>query len=97
MLCRNLPYGFIQELVRTTHQDEEVFKQVRFCEFATEPLRGRFLKPPSITNFGEFPGGSVGYGSSVVTAVAQVRSLLQELPYAVGTAAPPPKKKEKEN
>ncbi|KAL0603467.1 Ubiquitin conjugation factor E4 B [Plecturocebus cupreus] len=27
MLCRNLPYGFIQELVRTTHQDEEVFKQ----------------------------------------------------------------------
>lgn len=28
MLCRNLPYGFIQELVRTTHQDEEVFKQV---------------------------------------------------------------------
>lgn len=29
MLCRNLPYGFIQELVRTTHQDEEVFKQVR--------------------------------------------------------------------
>jgi len=35
MLCRNLPYGFMQELVRTTHQDEEVFKQVRFCEFAT--------------------------------------------------------------
>lgn len=28
MLCRNLPYGFMQELVRTTHQDEEVFKQV---------------------------------------------------------------------
>nr|KAF6445531.1 hypothetical protein HJG59_019121 [Molossus molossus] len=28
MLCRNLPYGFIQELVRTTHQDEEVFKQI---------------------------------------------------------------------
>uniref|UniRef100_A0A7N4PNT4 Ubiquitin conjugation factor E4 n=1 Tax=Sarcophilus harrisii TaxID=9305 RepID=A0A7N4PNT4_SARHA len=28
MLCRNLPFGFIQELVRTTHQDEEVFKQV---------------------------------------------------------------------
>ncbi|XP_013929707.1 PREDICTED: ubiquitin conjugation factor E4 B-like, partial [Thamnophis sirtalis] len=27
MLCRNLPFGFIQELVRTTHQDEEVFKQ----------------------------------------------------------------------
>lgn len=34
MLCRNLPYGFMQELVRTTHQDEEVFKQVRLCEFA---------------------------------------------------------------
>ncbi|XP_036033431.1 ubiquitin conjugation factor E4 B isoform X1 [Onychomys torridus] len=28
MLCRNLPYGFIQELVRTTHQDEEVFQQI---------------------------------------------------------------------
>ncbi|XP_044137981.1 ubiquitin conjugation factor E4 B isoform X1 [Bufo gargarizans] len=28
MLCRNLPYGFIQELVRTTYQDEEVFKQI---------------------------------------------------------------------
>ncbi|XP_005404077.1 PREDICTED: ubiquitin conjugation factor E4 B isoform X2 [Chinchilla lanigera] len=28
MLCRNLPYGFIQELVRTTHQDEDVFKQI---------------------------------------------------------------------
>ncbi|KAL6081988.1 hypothetical protein STEG23_002242, partial [Scotinomys teguina] len=28
MLCRNLPYGFIQELVRTTHQDEEGFKQI---------------------------------------------------------------------
>ncbi|XP_005986021.1 ubiquitin conjugation factor E4 B isoform X3 [Latimeria chalumnae] len=28
MLCRNLPYGFIQELIRTTHQDEEVFKQI---------------------------------------------------------------------
>ncbi|XP_075406881.1 ubiquitin conjugation factor E4 B isoform X1 [Tenrec ecaudatus] len=28
MLCRNLPYGFIQELVRTTHQDAEVFKQI---------------------------------------------------------------------
>uniref|UniRef100_A0A670YEE9 Ubiquitin conjugation factor E4 B n=1 Tax=Pseudonaja textilis TaxID=8673 RepID=A0A670YEE9_PSETE len=28
MLCRNLPFGFIQELVRTTHQDEEVFKQI---------------------------------------------------------------------
>uniref|UniRef100_A0A8C9FS49 Ubiquitin conjugation factor E4 core domain-containing protein n=1 Tax=Pavo cristatus TaxID=9049 RepID=A0A8C9FS49_PAVCR len=24
MLCRNLPFGFIQELVRTTYQDEEV-------------------------------------------------------------------------
>ncbi|XP_065711200.2 ubiquitin conjugation factor E4 B isoform X4 [Patagioenas fasciata] len=28
MLCRNLPFGFIQELVRTTYQDEEVFKQI---------------------------------------------------------------------
>jgi len=28
MLCRNLPYGFIQELVRMTHQEEEVFRQV---------------------------------------------------------------------
>lgn len=28
MLCRNLPYGFIQELIRMTHQDQEVFKQV---------------------------------------------------------------------
>lgn len=29
MLCRNLPYGFILELLRMTHQEEEVFKQVR--------------------------------------------------------------------
>ncbi|XP_069466097.1 ubiquitin conjugation factor E4 B isoform X2 [Ambystoma mexicanum] len=28
MLCRNLPFGFIQELMRATHQDEEVLKQV---------------------------------------------------------------------
>ncbi|XP_028308659.1 ubiquitin conjugation factor E4 B isoform X3 [Gouania willdenowi] len=28
MLCRNLPYGFIQELVRLTHQEEEVFRQI---------------------------------------------------------------------
>ncbi|XP_053308121.1 ubiquitin conjugation factor E4 B isoform X2 [Spea bombifrons] len=28
MLCRNLPFGFIQELVRSTYQDEEVFKQI---------------------------------------------------------------------
>ncbi|XP_072512675.1 ubiquitin conjugation factor E4 B isoform X1 [Salminus brasiliensis] len=28
MLCRNLPYGFIQELLRMTHQEEEVFKQI---------------------------------------------------------------------
>ncbi|CAB1336917.1 unnamed protein product, partial [Coregonus sp. 'balchen'] len=27
MLCRNLPYGFIQELARMTHQ-EEVFRQI---------------------------------------------------------------------
>uniref|UniRef100_A0A8C3IET8 Ubiquitin conjugation factor E4 B n=1 Tax=Chrysemys picta bellii TaxID=8478 RepID=A0A8C3IET8_CHRPI len=34
MLCRNLPFGFIQELVRTTHQDEEMFKQAlgELCE-----------------------------------------------------------------
>ncbi|XP_063064951.1 ubiquitin conjugation factor E4 B isoform X1 [Engraulis encrasicolus] len=28
MLCRNLPYGFILELLRMTHQEEEVFKQI---------------------------------------------------------------------
>uniref|UniRef100_A0A3P9A1X8 Ubiquitin conjugation factor E4 B n=1 Tax=Esox lucius TaxID=8010 RepID=A0A3P9A1X8_ESOLU len=28
MLCRNLPYGFIQELVRMTHGEEEVFRQI---------------------------------------------------------------------
>ncbi|XP_035992619.1 ubiquitin conjugation factor E4 B isoform X2 [Fundulus heteroclitus] len=28
MLCRNLPYGFIQELVRITHLEEEVFRQI---------------------------------------------------------------------
>ncbi|XP_020637875.3 ubiquitin conjugation factor E4 B isoform X1 [Pogona vitticeps] len=28
LLCRNLPFGFIQELVRTTHQDNEVFEQI---------------------------------------------------------------------
>ncbi|XP_073441115.1 ubiquitin conjugation factor E4 B isoform X1 [Dendrobates tinctorius] len=28
MLCRNLPFGFIQELVRTTYQDEDMFKQI---------------------------------------------------------------------
>ncbi|XP_062282906.1 ubiquitin conjugation factor E4 B isoform X1 [Scomber scombrus] len=28
MLCRNLPYGFIQELVRITHQEEEAFRQI---------------------------------------------------------------------
>ncbi|XP_068094965.1 ubiquitin conjugation factor E4 B isoform X1 [Hyperolius riggenbachi] len=28
MLCRNLPFGFIQELVRTTYQDDEVFRQI---------------------------------------------------------------------
>ncbi|XP_049609960.1 ubiquitin conjugation factor E4 B isoform X1 [Syngnathus scovelli] len=28
MLCRNLPYGFIQELVRITHQEEDVFRQI---------------------------------------------------------------------
>ncbi|KAJ3586663.1 hypothetical protein NHX12_013059 [Muraenolepis orangiensis] len=28
MLCRNLPYGFIQELVRMTHQEEDVFRQI---------------------------------------------------------------------
>ncbi|XP_061689956.1 ubiquitin conjugation factor E4 B isoform X2 [Syngnathoides biaculeatus] len=28
MLCRNLPYGFIPELVRITHQEEEVFRQI---------------------------------------------------------------------
>ncbi|KAF7667307.1 hypothetical protein LDENG_00066140 [Lucifuga dentata] len=28
MLCRNLPYGFIQELVRITHQEDEMFRQI---------------------------------------------------------------------
>ncbi|XP_075897787.1 ubiquitin conjugation factor E4 B isoform X1 [Nelusetta ayraudi] len=28
MLCRNLPYGFIQELVRITHQEDGVFRQI---------------------------------------------------------------------
>ncbi|XP_072283184.1 ubiquitin conjugation factor E4 B isoform X3 [Pyxicephalus adspersus] len=28
MLCRNLPFGFMQELVRTTYQDDEVFRQI---------------------------------------------------------------------
>ncbi|XP_063292679.1 ubiquitin conjugation factor E4 B isoform X2 [Pelobates fuscus] len=28
MLCRNLPFAFIQELVRATYQDEDVFKQI---------------------------------------------------------------------
>ncbi|XP_046895815.1 ubiquitin conjugation factor E4 B isoform X2 [Hypomesus transpacificus] len=28
MLCRNLPYGFIQELVRITHLEEDVFRQI---------------------------------------------------------------------
>ena len=33
----------------------------------------------------EFLGGAVGYGSGVVTAVAWVWSLAQELPHAAGT------------
>uniref|UniRef100_A0A8C8HVD3 Ubiquitin conjugation factor E4 B n=1 Tax=Oncorhynchus tshawytscha TaxID=74940 RepID=A0A8C8HVD3_ONCTS len=34
MLCRNLPYGFIQELARITYQEEEVFRQAlaELCE-----------------------------------------------------------------
>ncbi|CAB1329719.1 unnamed protein product [Coregonus sp. 'balchen'] len=28
MLCRNLPYGFIQELARITYQEEVVFRQI---------------------------------------------------------------------
>ncbi|XP_019944791.1 ubiquitin conjugation factor E4 B isoform X3 [Paralichthys olivaceus] len=28
MLCRNLPYGFIQELARITHPEEGVFRQI---------------------------------------------------------------------
>ncbi|XP_062316266.1 ubiquitin conjugation factor E4 B [Osmerus eperlanus] len=28
LLCRNLPYGFIQELVRITHLEEDVFRQI---------------------------------------------------------------------
>ena len=40
----------------------------------------------------EFPGGSVGYGSSLVTTMACVRSLAQELPQ---TADATKKKKKK--
>ena len=42
----------------------------------------------------EFPGGLVGEGSTVVTAVAPVRSLTQDLTYAMGTAK---KKKKTQN
>ena len=34
----------------------------------------------------EFPGDSAAYGSSVITAVARVRSLTGDLPHATGTA-----------
>ena len=34
----------------------------------------------------EFPGGSAGLGSAIVTALAQVQSLAQELPHAAGAA-----------
>ena len=39
----------------------------------------------------DFLGGSAGLGSSVVTAVAQVQSLAQELSHASGS--PPPQSK----
>lgn len=56
LLCRNLPYGFIQELVRITHQEEEVFRQVRctsfhfflpFCIYGHQFL---MLRPPGAKN-----------------------------------------------
>ena len=44
----------------------------------------------------EFPGGSVGKGSGIITAVAHVRSLAQELPHVTGTAKKRKEKKRKE-
>ena len=43
----------------------------------------------------EFPCGSVGQGSGVVTAVSWVRSLAWELPHAVGAAKRGKKKKKR--
>ena len=37
----------------------------------------------------EFSYGAMGYESGVVTAVAWVQSLVQELPHAVGVPSPP--------
>ena len=34
----------------------------------------------------EFPGGSVGWESGLVSSMARVRFLAQELPHATGTA-----------
>ncbi|MEQ2175515.1 hypothetical protein GOODEAATRI_018666 [Goodea atripinnis] len=54
MLCRNLPYGFIQELVRITHQEEEVFRQAlaELCEIKfgkTHPVCNLYFSGPAIT------------------------------------------------
>ena len=43
----------------------------------------------------EYSAGSVGQGSSIVTAVAWIQSLAWELSHASG-ADPPPKKRERE-
>ena len=45
----------------------------------------------------ELPGGSVGYGSSIVTTVVQIQSLTSELPYAMGSAKTTKTKQNKKN
>ena len=41
----------------------------------------------------EFPGGTAGLGSCIVTVVVRVQSLAWELSHALGTAPPPTKRK----
>uniref|UniRef100_A0AAQ5ZKS0 Ubiquitin conjugation factor E4 B n=1 Tax=Amphiprion ocellaris TaxID=80972 RepID=A0AAQ5ZKS0_AMPOC len=50
MLCRNLPYGFIQELVRITHQEEEVFRQVGSISALAELCEIKFGKTHPVCN-----------------------------------------------
>ena len=45
----------------------------------------------------EFPGGSAGQGSGVITVVVQVGSLVLELLSAVGMAPPPSRKESRAN
>lgn len=47
MLCRNLPYGFIQELVRITHQEDELFRRVMSTSIHFFPPDGAILLPHS--------------------------------------------------